>query len=178
MYPVGVIPFTYASSFVFSNDGVGQTVTIFVNLVIAGIGSMVVYILRIIESTYTIGDILTWVLKILPSYCLNNSIVFAAGKSTLRMLRKDLNVDNFNYQNMGGDLILLGAHFVLWTIVLIALESGVFNCLRTCCTKRGSDLIPNTDLELDDDVVAEEQRVASHTPEQMNIRVQNFRKVY
>jgi ATP-binding cassette subfamily A (ABC1) protein 3 len=96
MYPVGVVPFTYVTSFLFKNEGVGQTTTIFTHFVISGIGSMVVYILRIIDSTYAVGDALRWAFTVLPSFCLNNSIVFASGKGALGALRPDLNMDDFN----------------------------------------------------------------------------------
>lgn len=98
---------------------------------IAGIGATAIYILRLIPSTETVGDILMWVLKILPSYCLNNSLVFSAGKSALAALRPDVNVQDFNIENMSGDILLLAAHFVFWTFILILVEMGALNCLRT-----------------------------------------------
>jgi hypothetical protein len=51
MYPIGVIPFTYATSFAFKNESLAQTVTIFAHFVFAGIGGIVVFVLRIIDST-------------------------------------------------------------------------------------------------------------------------------
>lgn len=51
------------------------------HFVFAGIGSIVTYILQIINSTFTVGDILNWVLKIVPSFCLTNSIMFESSKS-------------------------------------------------------------------------------------------------
>lgn len=80
LFPIATIPFTYASSFIFTNENVAQTITIFANFVFAGIGAIVVFILRIIESTYSIGDALLWVLKVIPSFCLTNSIMFASSK--------------------------------------------------------------------------------------------------
>ena len=51
MFPIGVVPFTYATSFIFKNESIAQTVTIFVHFVIAGIGGIIVYVLRMIDST-------------------------------------------------------------------------------------------------------------------------------
>lgn len=76
LFPVGVIPFTYVSSFLFSSENIAQTVTIFMHFVIAGIGAIVAGILRVISSTYEVGDVLLWVFKIVPSYCLTNSIMY------------------------------------------------------------------------------------------------------
>ena len=91
-------------------------------MIFSGIGSIVVFFLRVISSTYVVGDALMWVFKIIPSFCLTNSILFASSKSSLHLVRPDLNMDNFNIQNMGGDLLILGVHFVFWTIVLILIE--------------------------------------------------------
>lgn len=47
MFPVGVIPFTYVSSFLFVSENNAQTITIFVNIVFAGIGAIVIFLIRI-----------------------------------------------------------------------------------------------------------------------------------
>ena len=44
---------------------------------------MVVFILKIIDSTKDIGDALGWAFKIVPSYPLSDSIMYSSGKSTL-----------------------------------------------------------------------------------------------
>ncbi len=80
--------------------------------------------------------------------------------------------------NMGGDAIALVIHFFLWSLVLLIIEQGAFNCLRSyTCNKRNIP-IPQDDIELDDDVLAEQERVEKATPDEMNIRVNRFRKVY
>lgn len=76
LFPIGVIPFTYVTSFMFSSENIAQTVTIFLHFVIAGIGAIVASILRFIDSTFEVGDALVWVFKIVPSYCLTDSIMY------------------------------------------------------------------------------------------------------
>lgn len=51
MYPIGTIPFTFATSFLFERESIGQTVTIFLHFVFSAIGAIVVYVLRLISST-------------------------------------------------------------------------------------------------------------------------------
>jgi hypothetical protein len=58
LYPVGVIPFTYVSSFLFSSENVATNITIFVHFVFGGIGSIIVFILGLLESTWAAGDLL------------------------------------------------------------------------------------------------------------------------
>ena len=80
IYPIGVIPFTYVSSFLFTNENFCQTVTIFGHFIIAGIGGIVAGILRIIPSTFSAGDALVWVFKIVPTFCLTDSILYQSIK--------------------------------------------------------------------------------------------------
>lgn len=165
LYPIGVIPFTYVSSFIFGSENVAQTVTIFLHFVFAGIGGIVVFILRIIPSTEAAGDILLWIFKIIPSFCLTNSIMFASSKTSLGVLRPDISNDTFALVNMGGDILLLCCHFVFWTIVLIVIELGSFDMCRRCPDKLSKNKLPyNQELDLDEDVVEEAERVANATP--------------
>ncbi len=51
------------------------------HFVIAGIGAIVAGILRVIPSTWEIGDILVGVFKIMPSYCLTDAIMWGSTKA-------------------------------------------------------------------------------------------------
>lgn len=51
LFPIAVTPFTYFTSFFFRSENMGQTVTIFLNFVIAGIGAIVCSFLRLFTST-------------------------------------------------------------------------------------------------------------------------------
>jgi hypothetical protein len=117
-----------------------------------------VFVLRIISSTKSIGDLLNWILKIVPSFPLTNSIMYAASKSTLKLLRPDLPTNDFALDLMGGDILLCCVHFVFWTFVVFSLEVGLLRCLRRTCRFKSS-IKPRTDLVLDEDVVEEEKRV-------------------
>lgn len=179
LYPVGVIPFTYVSSFIFQSENVAQTVTIFVHFVFAGIGAIATYIMRIIASTMAIGDKLNWILKICPSFCLTNSIMFSSSRDSLFSVRPDLQAPDLSTSLMGGDILLLCMHFCFWIIVLIMIEAGAFNFIRNCLHMLKKNRIPpRTDLEFDEDVLEEERRIADADPKSMQVRVNRFRKVY
>jgi hypothetical protein len=62
----------------------------FLHFVFSGIAGIIVYVLRIIPSTKEVGDLLNWIMKIIPSFPLANSIMYASGKGTLKWLRPDL----------------------------------------------------------------------------------------
>ena len=66
---------------------------------------------------------------------------------------------NWAWFNMKGDAVALGAHFFVGILIIMLIECDVFHCLSkvTCRT------VPtyNEDIELDEDVIAENERVAN-----------------
>lgn len=166
-------------SFIFASENVAQTVTIFMHFVIAGLGAIIASILRLVSSTQKVGDALVWVFKLVPSYPLTNSIMYHATKDTLKMLRKDYNYEDGDVQAIGGDILVSCLHAIVWTIVLILIETRALRCLDTlfsCC--KGRRIPERTDIVLDEDVIEEEERVLNASPQDMRVRVSKFRKVY
>ena len=160
LYPLGIVPFTYATSFLFTSDHVAQTVTIFLHFAFGGIGAITTFILRCIDSTFTVGDRLHNWLKIIPSFCLTNSIMFSSSKDRLYSVRPDLRADDLDLSLIGGDMLGLGMHCVGWCLVLIAIEAGAFTWLgKTLILMSKNRIEPKEGLELDEDVRAEEVRV-------------------
>jgi hypothetical protein len=70
-----------------------------------------------------------WVLKLVPSFCLTNSVMIASGLDALALSNDDLSTNNLAFENMGGDILLLVFHFVFWILVIIIIESRIFSCL-------------------------------------------------
>ena len=130
LYPIGIVPFTYVSSFVFQSDTVAQTVTIFFHFVLAGIGAITTFIMRVVEQTWVIGDRMHWWMKLVPSFCLTNPVMYMSSKDRLFAVRTDLKFeDNLDVSLIGGELYALVGHFVGWTIVLMLIEAGILRCL-------------------------------------------------
>ena len=180
MFPVGVIPFTYVTSFFFTSENIAQTLTIFMHFVIAGIGAIVAGILRVIPSTWAIGDILVGVFKILPSYCLTNSIMWGSTKAQLKTIRTDnFDVDDLDLEAIGGDILLLCIHGIFWTIILILIEVRAFRWIGKCLScLNGRKVLVRNDLVLDEDVLAEEKRIETLPKNKVQVRVDKFRKGY
>jgi len=91
-----------------------------------------------------------------------------------------LNEDPFVFENVGGDLLALVAHFVLWFAVLMCIEAGCgkqINRWRNNCYKTKYPR-PEFDLELDEQVLAEENRVAKMKDSRLQVKVNNLRKIY
>jgi len=143
LYPIGVIPFTYVSSFLFSSENVAQTITIFLHFVFGGIGAIIVFVLSLIESTWEVGDILQWVFKIVPSFCLTNTIMFDSSKARVFLVRPDLKKDSdWDVTLLGGNVLILCLHFVVWLIVLFFIELGAFDWTKRIVNLLGKNKIP------------------------------------
>jgi ATP-binding cassette subfamily A (ABC1) protein 3 len=175
-----VIPFTYVSSFLFSQENTAQTITIFIHFVFAGIGPLVTVILRLIDSTKNVGDILTWVFKVIPTYCLTEAIIYDTSKTRFFLVRPELKKDSdYDVTLIGGNILVLMIHCSLWLFVLLLIEAGAFSWTsRILALLPKNRIIPKTDeqLSLDEDVIEEETRV--ETARDLKVRVNKFRKVY
>lgn len=180
LYPVGVIPFTYVFSFIFASENIAQTITIFLHFVFGGIGAIVVFILRIIPSTRSVGDALMWVFKLVPSYCLTEAIMLDSSLDRLLMLRPELaKPSNWDVTLFGGDVLVLCLHFIFWCLVLAIIEGMSFEWVNRIYAMMPKNRIrAKTDeaLDLDEDVVAEDQRVKD--AKDLKVKVHRFRKVY
>lgn len=128
VYPIGIVPFTYGTSFLFNKESIAQTMTIFIHFLFSGIGGIVVFVLRVIPSTLSIGKLLMWVLKLIPSFCLTNSVIISSGIDSLTASDQELSGVLLDTENMGGDISFLILHFVFWSIVIILIESRIFSC--------------------------------------------------
>ncbi len=132
-----------------------------------------------IESTQDVGDILVWVFKIVPTYCLTDSIMYSSIKTTLHLIRPETKMDDFELNAIGGDVLLLMVHFIFWLLILVLIELDVFHCITSLPERFSNNKVkPREDLNLDEDVVEEENRVENTSPDQMKVRVKKFRKVY
>ena len=149
------------------------------------------------------GDILRWVFCVVPSYCVTHGLIFSANGEILVDTRKNstdgtgrstIPEDIWAWFNLKGDAAALIAHFVVGCLIIFLIECDLFRCLAkiTCRTVPAE----SEDLELDEDVVAEIERVGRQggdgagrgdeeallndqgQPQMDVVRVHNLRKAY
>ena len=165
--------------------------------------SLTVYTLQLIPATQEVGDILRWVFCAIPSFCVTHGLVFSSTGKILVDARKNstdgtgrptIPEDIWAWFNLKGDAAALIAHFVIGLLIIFLIECDIFSCLsKITCRSVPAE---NEDLELDEDVVAEAERVARQgqggtgggdqeallddqgQPRTDVIRVHGFRKAY
>ena len=79
----------------------------------------------------------------------------------MNVVRPETKVSSdFDLMALGGNILVMMLHFIFWTILLIFIELGVFDCFRRIPQSCNANQVkPRTDLNLDNDVVKEELRV-------------------
>lgn len=180
LLPPALVPFTYNTSFLFQTDSSAQIITLILNYFVLNVLGILTFVLQFIPQTFKLGGILRWGLCIDPSYCVVNGILWSSTKSVIldiRVLYPDahqLPSDNWALENMGGDALILIIHFFVNTLILFLIEIDALSCLKGWSAKKIPP--PQQNLVLDDDVIAEEERVRQNTKEV--IRVADFRKAY
>jgi len=184
--PFGIIPFTYFTSFLFTVDSAAQTFTMFLHFFFIMVLSTVVYVMRFIPEVEYWGDVLNWVFKLVPSYCLSSAMYFDKSGEALSEFRErskgngaQVNPELWAFENIFADVYIHFVHFVFWWIMIILLENGLAHKLRRFYMLCFSRKFPQpVELTLDEDVYAEESRVEQSDAKEMAVRVKDLRKVY
>ena len=88
LFPFAIIPFTYVTSFLFTAESAAQTFTMFFHAGIFLVFSTLVFVMRATPTLELAGDVVNYVLRIVPSYSLAASMYFDSSGSLLANLRK------------------------------------------------------------------------------------------
>lgn len=78
LFPLGALPFTYATSFIFNTASVSQIVTYFVHFSAILLLSTIIVVLRTINAVEDVGDNLNRLFRLVPSYSIGQSMFFEA----------------------------------------------------------------------------------------------------
>jgi ABC-type glutathione transport system ATPase component len=122
-------------------------------------------------------------------YNVSRSLLFCGFSKTLQRFRKsnrlpEFEMDPWTTDNIQGDCMASGAHFVFAYILILILEGVLYlPCWQQCYQKAFvaiiSKKIAHKDESLiDSDVRAEEERIEIIDPKDLEVRVSKFRKVY
>ena len=177
LFPTGIIGYSYVTAFLFTKEAGSQNFTILHHFFVGGMGSIAVFVLRIINSTKQVGKILFWVFKIIPSFCVCNGIASASAKEALDSA-DDTTYESLDMMILGGDLIFLAIHSVIWILVLVLIEFGALDFLKPKGIKMPFLTGDANQDAVDDDVKNEEIRVAGLAKEDTKVRVSRLHKVY
>ena len=178
LYGPAMISFTYAISFFFDDYSSAQVLAIMLNFVTGSILPIVNYILFIFESTRPFVKVFRWICRLLPTYCLGNGVLYTGSVQALASFdERDDAFDALGLDNAGGDILMLGVDAILYTILLIILETIESNpSLRQFFSKPQS--VEESEYKHDEDVEAEEKEALQTNPADVKVNVRKLRKIY
>ena len=78
LYPLAIVPYTYAWSFLFNSEINSQIFTLILHFIFGGLLTVIVYVLQVIPDTMQWGDCLRFIGCIVPSFCVTHGILFAS----------------------------------------------------------------------------------------------------
>jgi len=91
LYPLSIVPYTYAMSFFFSKESTAQTYAIYLNFLLSSIAELIVFALRQVEFTVFAGDYAMWVMRLVnPTFNLCNTIIYESCGKEMHTRRTDI----------------------------------------------------------------------------------------
>lgn len=202
LYGPAAAGFTYCVSFAFTSASLCNVAIIISGFLIGMGGPLTCFILILIgldkgdpKPNLTLAaDVITWILRFTPSFCLGKGLFNA------------INIDTFDYLE-GKEVSAWSEPILLYEVIFLAVEGFVYLALAIqldkwstnpraistwrslikvlsfgSCYSRGSSSDAGGDITLalpeDDDVLAEEQRVLNGEANSNLIVISELRKVY
>ena len=75
LYGFSIIPFTYATSFIFNAENLAQIATLMLHFLLGVVLSQVFIIFKLFDSTRQVGIVLGWIFRCVPSFALSYGIL-------------------------------------------------------------------------------------------------------
>ena len=137
-----------------------------------------VLFMRNFKPLFDIGEVLNFVLKLSPGSCVSNGIFYnSLHHKTVdnRSVHPGYELDEspWSLKNILGDVVGLCINAVFWAVLLMKIEKN--NWKKVNLSKLPK---PRTDIDYDEDVTMEENRVMGTRDQDFQIKVTNLRKVY
>lgn len=133
-----------------------------INFMLSGVLSFMVIVLQIIPQTMNTGNKLRWWFCLSPAYCVVHGIIFSSSSAFIYAVQPDYPQGLWAWWNLGGDAAFLVFHFIFGLLFLMVVETDIFAFLQKLTV--WSIPHPNEALALDEDVLAEEERVKHQKP--------------
>ena len=166
LYGPALISFTYCLSYFLSKEGSGQTITLFVNLFFGTLGGSAVLILRTNKNLKKLGEFISYILRLVPTFCisygynelLSKKMLFGIdnykenmNQDEFETLKKKYNNSKYVIEYIKTDIIYLSIEIVVYTFFLIILENKDYLIWKLSFKKKRRNTRYETDNDEDDD---------------------------
>ena len=204
IYGPAMVSSTYAMSFFFENESKAQNAIIIINFILGDLGSIILIMLRFMDSVKEIAKIIQHILSLTPTFCFDFSFNILLNKVLIFMA--DFKGEDWNKQGdelMIKDMRLLlplilfcSGECIVYTIIFIIIESRTYSFKKSThvsiesgaidfnvqkeverVNKLGDELLPYDMKDEDEDIVSINPRPLTRY-ENVAVSVRNLRKQY
>jgi ATP-binding cassette subfamily A (ABC1) protein 3 len=181
---LSILPFTYFATFILRKESVARNVIRIVHIFAGGAMAPIVFgFMQGGKGLRIVGHILRWAFVWNPTFTFSNGLITVLigqisdpGASKYRL---------FTFEKALGDLIFLCIQFFFYFIMVLLIENRFYvNRIGRAIRMMNYEQVPGMDMEnpvnpaVDQDVQEEENRVASLSPEELEVRTYLLNKVY
>ena len=183
-YGLGMVSFTYSLSFFFSDESNAQNAIILINFIFGDLASIIVILLRGIESAKKFAKVIEYIFALVPSFCFNFSFNLLINKISIYVTDYPSEWINFNgdeiikkFNLLLSMIIFSSIECILYTIIFIIIESLTYSFKNPTNDK--------LDTEINDSEVLKEIEKANNIldnynnfeSERDNIEIKNTNKI-
>ena len=192
IYGPAMVSMTYILSFLFSTESGAQNGIILLNFLLGALGSTVILLLRMLDNVKDIGKIIQYIISLLPSFCFNFGYSMILNKYMLLMaeyenwylLDEHIILEKFDL--LLGPILYLAVEFVVYTIILILIETFSYFACGCCISDTRIETAVNDSIVLKEiDLANQESTNIGVTDEngvsnkkEFSVRIKNLQKNY
>ena len=192
IYGPAMVSMTYILSFLFSTESGAQNGIILLNFLLGALGSTVILLLRMLDNVKDIGKIIQYIISLLPSFCfnfgystiLNKYMLLMAEYENWYLLDEHIILEKFDL--LLGPILYLAVEFVVYTIILILIETFSYFACGCCISDTRIETAVNDSIVLKEiDLANQESTNIGVTDEngvsnkkEFSVRIKNLQKNY
>ena len=185
LYGPSITSFTYLFSIIFKSEYKGQITVLLINLIFGAVFGIAVIIMRIYDKLVKFADKLSYVLRVIPSFCfcygynqlirkneIYNLDYDVDDNKNLTFTEKDVSDNIISTKHVGTDYIYLAIEIVFYLLLLIILENVLDNnFIQEDIDLNSDELIEENDINLQSSRIELSERNYA-------IKVKNLVKIY
>eukprot|EP00299_Pterocystis_sp_00344_P002494 c12818_g1_i1.p1 GENE.c12818_g1_i1~~c12818_g1_i1.p1 ORF type:complete len:1215 (-),score=255.25 c12818_g1_i1:43-3321(-) len=176
------IPFSYLLSFLFISASTAQNITVLINFLVNLFLTLISFIMGLgvlSASVHDVNDILRYVYRIFPGFCVGDGLYALAFKNIVHDLgASDKEVDPWAWDVCGANFFMLIFDTVLCSVLVIVIDMiKSYPSIQAMIFRDPPPLDNSPPVTIDSDVAEEELRIDSLPVNDM-VTVRRLRKVY
>ena len=149
VYGPAMISSTYAMSFLFQDESKAQNSIILINFILGDLGSLIIIMLRLLDSVKKIAKIIQHILSLTPTFCFDFSYNILLNKALIFMA--DFEGEQWN--KLGEDIMIKDMRLMLPMIIFCSAECVVYTIIFMIIEKRSYSFKKSTHLSYKSDSI-------------------------